>query len=631
MEMTNLLVVEEITIGLLLVAVLVGLASRWVRVPYTLGLVLVGLVLALIGRVEIELTPDLILALLVPPLVFEAAFHIRFADLRRDWGAILALAVPGVVLTTLVVGGVLHYLAGLPMELALLFGALVSATDPVAVVALFRALGAPKRLQVLLEGESLFNDGTAIVVFHLVLAVVMSGHFALAESLVEFVRVAGGGLLIGALAAMLVAQIIARMDDYLLETAITVVLAYGAYLLAESAHVSGVLSVVAAGLLLGNLGPRGMSPTTRIVVLNFWELAAFFANTFVFLLIGLQVNMPALLANGALIGWAIVAVLVSRLLDVYGLGWLAQGAPFRWLHVLFWGGLRGAISLALAVGLPGLIGEQGEQLRVMAFGVVLFTLLVQGSTIGWLVRRLNIVGEDVERQAYEEMHARAVAARMAYEHLARLYAQGLLSHHTWQLLRPVLQARSHRLQEELQRLFLRNPALGLRELKNARLEALRAQRTAVMELFQAGVISEETYHALAAEVDHALAEEVPAWPGMLLRRSPEEPPVRSMMLAVVQEQDAPKAGEALARLAVPVTAFPSVGGFLGRRNVTLMIGVPEGQLDDIVTALKESCKRRVEFVARPLLQAGLPLPAPQQVTVGGATVFLFPVEHYEEL
>ncbi len=218
---------------------------------------------------KIDVSPQLILALLVPPLVFDAAFHIRLDDLRRDFWLILLLAVPGVILTTFLAGWLVAQGTGLAMPVALVFGALVSATDPVAVVALFRRLGAPRRLQVLLEGESLFNDGTAIVMFSLTVAIVLSGQFSLAGNIANFLTVAGGGLLVGITLGMLASEMIRRIDEPLVETTLTVVLAFGAYLLAESLHVSGVLAVVAAGLVNGNAGPRGMSPTTRIVVYQF--------------------------------------------------------------------------------------------------------------------------------------------------------------------------------------------------------------------------------------------------------------------------------------------------------------------------------------------------------------------------
>ena len=266
-EGSNVIIIEEVVIGLLLIAVIVGIITRRLRVPYTVGLVLIGLALSLRGQAEIDFPPELFLGLLVPPLVFEAAFHLNIRDLRNDLVPILALAIPGVLITTGLVGLVVAAGTGSPLSLTLVFGALVAATDPVAVVALFRTLGVPKRLQVLLEGESLFNDGTAIVIFNLMIAIAITGRFSLVDSLVDFVVVSGGGLAVGLLLGMLFSQISRQIDDPLIETTLTAVLAFGAYLIAEEIHVSGVLAVVAAGLVAGNVGPRGMSPSTRILVL----------------------------------------------------------------------------------------------------------------------------------------------------------------------------------------------------------------------------------------------------------------------------------------------------------------------------------------------------------------------------
>jgi CPA1 family monovalent cation:H+ antiporter len=193
----DLILIEEIVIGLLLIAALVGIVTKRFRLPYTVGLILMGLVVALRGQEKINVNPDIFLALLVPPLIFEAAFHLNARSLRRDLAPILALAIPGVLITTFLVGGVIAWGAGFPFSLALVFGSLVAATDPVAVVALFRSLGVPKRLQVLLEGESLFNDGTAIVVFNLMVIIAVSGEFSALESILDFFVVSSGGLAIG--------------------------------------------------------------------------------------------------------------------------------------------------------------------------------------------------------------------------------------------------------------------------------------------------------------------------------------------------------------------------------------------------------------------------------------------------
>src|SRR5215216_6086242 len=348
----DIITIEQITVLLLLIASAVAVLARRLRIPYTVGLVLIGLALSLLSSTVIRISPQIILALLVPPLIFEAAFHLRWDDLRRDFWLILLLAVPGVILTTLFVGGVVAWGTGLTIQVALVLGALVSATDPVAVVALFRRLGVPRRLQVLLEGESLFNDGTAIVMFNLMLSIALAGKFNVLDSIREFLTVSGGGVLIGITLGIVFSRTIGRIDDPLVETTLTTVLAFGSYLLAEYFHVSGVLAVVAAGIVNGNAGPTDMSATTRLVVFNFWEYAAFIANSFVFLLIGLTIDLNLMIANWQAILWAILAALVARAASIYGFSVFGNDLPPQWKHILFWGGLRGAITLALALSLP---------------------------------------------------------------------------------------------------------------------------------------------------------------------------------------------------------------------------------------------------------------------------------------
>src|SRR5215211_4679247 len=376
----DIVLIEEITVILLLIASAVAVLARRLRIPYTVGLVLIGLALSLLSPTTIKISPQIILALLVPPLVFEAAFHLRWDDLRRDFWLILLFAIPGVILTTLLVGGVVAWGTGLAIQAAMVFGALISATDPVSVVALFRRLGVPRRLQVLLEGESLFNDGTAIVMFNLMIAIALAGRFNLASSVRDFITVSGGGVLIGIAFGLIISQAIGRIRDPLVETTLTTVLAFGAYLVAEYFHVSGVLAVAAAGITNGNAGPSGMSPTTRLVVFNFWEYAAFIANSFIFLLIGLTFDLDVMVANWQAIIWAILAALAARAVSIYGFSFWGSEIPAKWKHILFWGGLRGAITLALALSLPetGALGDARGILQAMAFGIVLFTLLIQG-------------------------------------------------------------------------------------------------------------------------------------------------------------------------------------------------------------------------------------------------------------
>ena len=499
---------ETIVIELLLIVSLVALAVRRLHIPYTVALVVAGLVVTLQQPLQFELVPEVILALFVPPLVFEAAFHLSFDNLRRNLTSILVLAVPGVTLTMLLVGGAVALLTPLSWGPALIFGALISATDPVAVVAIFRALGVPKRLAVLLEGESLMNDGTAIVLFNLVVAATLTGQFNLMAGLFDFGRVALGGVAVGVLFGWLVARIIARIDDYLIEITLTTILAFGTYLVAERLGVSGVLAVVAAGLVNGNLGPQGMSPTTRIVLFNFWEYISFLANSFVFLLIGLQINLSILLTEWQAIVWAILAVLLARVVVVYGFGLLAQRlgdpVPMKWQHVLSWGGLRGAISLALALSLPAALGPEREALRVMAYGVVLFTLLGQGTTMGPLLRFLRVQVRQPAQVEYERRHARVAAARAAEKHLDNLHRQGVVSTHAWEQMQPALAARSAALQQAVRRVLTTTPALETEELDTAWREVLRAERSGLQGLHSDGVIADEVYGELVAEVDTLL-------------------------------------------------------------------------------------------------------------------------------
>jgi CPA1 family monovalent cation:H+ antiporter len=627
--MDSLVQIEILVLELMLIVSVVAVAVRRFRIPYTVALVLVGAALSLRSSLDIRLTPQLILSLFLPPLVFEAAFHLNVEAVRRNLPTILLFAVPGVILNMLLVGGIVAWGAGLPLSLTLVFGALISATDPVAVVAIFRKLGVPKRLEVLLEGESLLNDGTAIVAFQLAVASLALGGFNLGQGLIDFVRVSAGGLLVGLVLGWLISRMIAQIDDHLVETTLTTVLAYGSYLLAEQLHVSGVLAVVVAGLVNGNLGPRGMSPTTRIVVLNFWEYVAFLANSAVFLLIGLQIDVPGLAANGQPILWAVVGVLVSRAVVVYGLSMLGGRLPWSWRHVLYWGGLRGGIALALALSLPAAIGPGRTAITVMTFGVVLFTLVGQGLTMAPFVRRLGLTQRGEAQVEYERRHARALSTRAAYQHLSRLHRDGLLSGPTWETLEPVLRERTEALTAAVKDVLSSAPDIEAQELETARREALRASRSSLAGLRRDGVVRDEIYEELVAEVDAALETGGEGWVSMM--GTTRESRIAQLVLAVVQRRDLESASNALAARGVQVTRIQSSGGFLGQGNCTLLVGLPEGKLEEAIRALEETCRSRVEYLPMPAAEAGrLSLAPPTPVTVRGATVFAFDVERCEE-
>lgn len=621
-ESSQILLTIEIVVGLLLIASLVAIVTERLRVPYTAGLVVIGLFLALIGEREINVSPDIFLGILVPPLIFEAAFQVKARDLLKDLVPILSLSILGVLLTTFLVSGVLLYGTDFPLAIAFLFGSLIAATDPVAVVALFRSLGVPHRLLLLLEGESLFNDGTAIVLFNLMLAFAVTGEFSLGQSLLNFIFVSGGGLLTGFILGFLISQAISIIENALIETTLTTVLAFGSYIVAEQFGVSGVLAVVAAGLVSGNLGPQRMAPTTRILVFNFWDYAAFLANSFVFLLIGLQIDLNILLTDWQAILWAILAVLVSRAASIYGLSWIGPGIPVRYKHVLYWGGLRGAISLALALSLPASLGVQGDQLRVMAFGVVLFTLLVQGLTMKPLIRRMDLIQKSQPQKDYESLHAQAVMSRTAYNRLEGMYQDGLLSRPVWQLLSGPLDSHANSLVDAASHTMQTHPEVEINELNAAINAALNSERAALQRLLRENKVSDETFSKLAQEIDAAITDNQTSLVRYIKTQALGD--IKELITIIVQEADLAKITELLEPDGYPISPIASTGGFLGRKNVTLLIGIPAGKQKEIQALLNKA--RSAILSAPPETSASA-----QGESFGITTLFSVPVERYEEL
>lgn len=388
-------------IVMLLIASAVAMITKLVRVPYTLALVGVGLIISPMHLLPpVHMSPDLILLIFLPALLFEASWNLKLDQLRANAGPIVTLATIGVGLSVGVTGMILHYIAGLQWSSALLFGAIVSATDPVSVLALFKTLGAPERLTVVIEGESLFNDGTAFVVFRILLGIIIgttsitSKGGLIAGSLIQFAVVVLGGCLLGVVFGLLASYLASHFDDHLLEITLTTIAAYGSFILAERVHASPVIAVVVTGIIIGNYGRgKGMSTNTEVAVDSFWEYAAFVVNSLVFLLIGLEIPIQLLTHHAHLILWAILSMTVARALAVYGLFPLinrfATPVGIRWQHILFWGGLRGSLSIALVLTLPLSISGR-EQLVAMTFGAITFSLLVQGLTVSPLLRLLKI-------------------------------------------------------------------------------------------------------------------------------------------------------------------------------------------------------------------------------------------------
>lgn len=519
------LIEQEIAFVLLLtIAALVAILIRRIRLPFTVALVIAGLILSFFPNfLNLNVSSDLILAVLVPPLVFEATLTIKWRDLRGNLPLVLLLAVGGTLLTTFVVGGIVFQVLDIPLLGALAFGALIAATDPVAVIAFFRSLGVSKRLSILLEGESLFNDGVAIVVFNLAIGMAAAAlaangtapELSVSAVIVEFLRVSLVGVGIGLVLGFIVAYVILRnIDDHLIETATTVALAFGAYVAAESLHVSGLLAVVSAGLVVGNIGMGNTSPTTRLTLDNFWEFLAFVANSLVFLVIGIRIQITHLLQFAGPIAVAVLAVLLSRAISVY-LITVAYNrltpdqldVPRRYQHIMFWGGLRGAISLALALTIGrNLFGATiATEMQVMTFGVVLFTILVQGTTIERVIERLGLVQRQPQTIESQRRQAIAYAKRAGKRELDRLHSEGFLYPDMWRAMSAVYDEEIDDAKHQLRDHFERYPELERQMYLQARLDVLKAERSAISDASVRGFVSQEIYEELIAQTDRGLA------------------------------------------------------------------------------------------------------------------------------
>lgn len=415
------LLIRDLVLFLIIALVVILLTNR-LAVPYTLGLVVGGLLLGFFQLTpEAQLTPDLVLLVFLPPLLFEGAWSVKFSLLRENWRVIFFLAGPGLLLSLLIIAAMLHGIEHLDWLTALLLAAILSPTDPVAVLGLFRQLHVNARLSTIIEGESLFNDGVAGSLYQTFLTLIllsmheqrMGTWQTLGYGLWLLVQEAVGGLLLGIAGGFLISQVLKRLNDHTLETTVTLIAAYGIYWLAGALHTSAIVAVIVAALILGNYGYTvGLSEDSQDAVDTFWGILAFLANALIFLLIGVQVHeLPQQLLSGSAISiWGVVlfaigVVLLARLALVFVLtvrSWLRlprrtrtdtrgllvfQPLPRAWRLIIFWSGLRGALSLALVLALPASIASR-EILVVSTYAVVLFTLLVQGLSMSSILRRV---------------------------------------------------------------------------------------------------------------------------------------------------------------------------------------------------------------------------------------------------
>ncbi|MFC6826171.1 Na+/H+ antiporter [Halopelagius fulvigenes] len=510
-------------IGVLLLGGVVGVVvARIGRFPYTIALLLAGLAASVLGiEFGIELSHDIILLVLLPPLLFEGAATTDLEEFRTNLPVILTLAVPGLILSVAVLGFLGSYAFGFPLLVAMLFAAMILPTDPVSVLALFDDVGAPERLSTLVEGESLINDGVGVVIFSSLLGLVTSGvdsdalfdPSTLGEVVLDFAVSSAGGVLVGLAAGYAVYRVMVNLDEHMTEIVLTAILAYGSFLLAEHyLHVSGVIATVVAGLFIGNRGAEyAMSPQTKISIFNTWETAAFIVNTFIFVAIGVQTPVDRLLAHGRLILIAIVLVVLARAAAVYPMSALANRfipteVSFDYQHVMVWGGLHASIPIALVLGLPQTV--QGgtpfpfrEELRAMVFGVAAFSLIVQGFSIGWLLDKLDVVTRSHAGELYELLVGRVRAVDAGLEAADELRDRRQISPSVYEDFTQEYEREREDLNEAIGELHATHPEIRRKELLTGERQLLQREKSAVMDAVRSGIVSDEIGEQLLEEVN----------------------------------------------------------------------------------------------------------------------------------
>lgn len=504
----------QILVILLLVATGVALLSRWLRVPYVTGLVLAGLPITEVFSHRIGLDPSLVLNLLLPILIFDAAINTDLSRLRSTFKPIALLAGPGSVFSSAVIAVLLKFGLGLTWIAALLIAVILANTDTVSMIAVFKEIRVPSRLSTIVEGETLFNDAAALVSFNLILTVYETGSLTFIEGVQELLYVALGGSVVGLVLGYLSLPIFTRLDDPLSSLLLTVAVSLGTFQVGQFLGVSGAVAVVVAGLIFGNLGiSRTPSASERITLLSFWEYASFGVNSFIFLLIGIEINPITLWRILPSILFVILAYQLGRILSVYpllaGLRWFDRPIPLRWQHVLFFGNIKGSLSMALALSVPFALPGR-EEIVTLVFGAVLFSLVGQGLSLPWLVKRLKLSNFSGSRQQIEQWQAQLMTAKAAQDELDSLLKSGVLPKAVYEEMRAAYQVRLAGAEKALREIYNRrsdefdNKSSELTKLDTVRRRLLLAEKGALNEAMRKRILSETIVRSRLQTIDEQL-------------------------------------------------------------------------------------------------------------------------------
>lgn len=501
-----------ISIVLLLIATVVALVTQRLRIPYVTGLVLAGLPITEVLSRRIGLDPSLVLNLFLPILIFEAAINTDISRLRSTFKPIALLAGPGSIFSSAIIAVLVKFGIGLDWIPALLIGVILANTDTVSMIAVFKEIRVPSRLSTIVEGETLFNDAAALVSFNLILVVYATGSLTVVGGLKELLVVALGGGLVGVILGYLSLPIFVRLNDPLSSLLLTVALALGTFQIGQFFGVSGAVAVVIAGLIFGNLGlSRSTSASDRITLLSFWEYAGFGVNTFIFLLIGIEINPLTLWRILPSILFVILAYQLGRILSVYlllaGLRWFDRPIPLRWQHVLFLGNIKGSLSMALALSIPlALTGR--DNIIALVFGAVLFSLVGQGLSLPWLVKRLKISRVSDVMQEAGQLQIQLIASKAAQDELDSLLKSGVLPKAVYEELWASYQARVAHSERVLRDLYNQHRAGQLEGdrsgLDTIRRRLLLAEKGAVSDALRKRIVPEDLVHPYIKDLDEKL-------------------------------------------------------------------------------------------------------------------------------
>ncbi|PIY35347.1 MAG: Na+/H+ antiporter [Candidatus Aenigmarchaeota archaeon CG_4_10_14_3_um_filter_37_21] len=495
---------------LFIITIIVSLIAKQIKFPYTIALVLIGFLISVLNLpIKFVFNPEVIFFIFLPPLIFEGAYHMDFQELKRNIKPISAFAIFGVLLSTFFVGFLLNKFLGFPWHTAFLFGAIISPTDPISVLAIFKKVRVPKRLSVILEGESIFNDGVGIVLFRIILGLIATGTFSIINSISGFLASSVEGIVLGIAVGLLAVEIIKKVDDHLLELLITIIVAYGCFLLGDSFHISGIVAIAVAGLIIGDKKTKIMKPSAQISIFTFWEFAVFIVNSLIFLLIGLKLRIGTFISNFSLILAVSLIVLLSRFLSVYLLSGILnrfnQKITKKWKFVISMGGLRGSIPIALALSLP-ITFEYYDIFASVIFGVVVISIVFGGLSLIPIIDKLKLRKRaDIEFE-YEYNVGKIIGYRSSLEELERLLNSGRISKKVFENIKSNYIKKLKETEVKVDDLFLKEENINKNQSLIIMRSLLLSQKSAIKEAEINGLISIKISRQLINDIDTKLSE-----------------------------------------------------------------------------------------------------------------------------